>query len=116
LVEFQFSQLPRTLTDEFHFNFSSGGLFSYSWRKQIDTVRKMGYRVIAVDLPGFGYSKPNAQKPPTAQEMYGSKALSSMLVTLVAGIQKRSPTTSKFFVVGHDFVRKSDNSSHFSQF
>ena len=32
-----------------------GGL-SYSWREQLGPVAAAGYRVVAIDLPGFGYS------------------------------------------------------------
>ena len=29
---------------------------TFSWRENIDTLVKSGYYVVAVDLPGFGYS------------------------------------------------------------
>jgi pimeloyl-ACP methyl ester carboxylesterase len=32
---------------------------TFSWRKNIDTLVKAGYLVVAVDLPGFGYSDRN---------------------------------------------------------
>ena len=32
---------------------------SFSWRENFDTLMKSGYKIIAVDLPGFGYSDRN---------------------------------------------------------
>ena len=37
------------------------GASAYSWRQQVGPVVAAGYRVVAIDLPGFGYSdKPRA--------------------------------------------------------
>jgi 2-hydroxy-6-oxonona-2,4-dienedioate hydrolase len=32
---------------------------TYAWRNNIDTLVSLNYKVVAVDLPGFGYSERN---------------------------------------------------------
>ncbi|MDY7017926.1 MAG: alpha/beta hydrolase [Nitrospirota bacterium] len=43
------------------------GAWSYSWRKNLEVTAKLGYRVIAVDLKGFGLS---GKPEPVAKEDY----------------------------------------------
>ena len=60
------------------------------WRYQIDTLAEKGYRVIALDLPGFGKSDKPASFP------YTMEAMADVVAELVSALHLEKP-----IVVGH---------------
>lgn len=70
---------------------------TFSWRKQIDALTGLGYRVCAVDLPSFGYSdrSPDVDHSATARANYVWGALSH------AAEAKSIAPEEPWVVVGH---------------
>lgn len=66
---------------------------TFCWRNSFDTLVKAGYKVVAVDLPGFGYSERSATL--NQSQSYRAKLLWDMLTAI-----DRSDTT-KWNIVGH---------------
>jgi pimeloyl-ACP methyl ester carboxylesterase len=66
---------------------------TFSWRENIDTLVKSGYYVVAVDLPGFGYSDRN----PSVNQSQSNKA--RILLSLLSVLDQSD--TSKWNIAGH---------------
>jgi 2-hydroxy-6-oxonona-2,4-dienedioate hydrolase len=58
---------------------------TFSWRYSAPVLEAEGYRVIAVDLPGFGLSERSSQFTPTAKER--AKLVWSLLETIEPGVK-----------------------------
>lgn len=66
---------------------------TFSWRENTDTLVKAGYKVIAVDLPGFGYSDRN---PAINQSQSNRARLLWELLKVIDG-----GDTTRWNIVGH---------------
>jgi 2-hydroxy-6-oxonona-2,4-dienedioate hydrolase len=66
---------------------------TFSWRENTDTLVKSGYRVVAVDLPGFGYSDRN----PKINQSQSNRA--RLLWDLLSEIDQGD--TAKWNITGH---------------
>jgi 2-hydroxy-6-oxonona-2,4-dienedioate hydrolase len=66
---------------------------TFSWRENFDTLMKSGYKIIAIDLPGFGYSDRNLKV--NQSQSNRARLLWDLLVELDQG------DTVKWNLVGH---------------
>ena len=66
---------------------------SFSWRENIDTLIKEKYRIVAVDLPGFGYSERNVK----FNQSHSRKA--ELLIRLIDLLDGND--TTKWNIMGH---------------
>jgi len=66
---------------------------TFCWRYNYDTMVKAGYMVVAIDLPGFGYSERSAK----LNQSQSNRA--RMIWELIAAIDPQS--TDKWNIVGH---------------
>mmetsp|Transcript_9704 Transcript_9704/g.18506 ORF Transcript_9704/g.18506 Transcript_9704/m.18506 type:complete len:328 (+) Transcript_9704:58-1041(+) len=67
--------------------------FWFAWRKQINHIASLGFRVIAIDLPGFGQSS-----APTSLAGYSHKTVCGYLVNLLDFLG-----VDKGIFIGHDW-------------
>ena len=66
---------------------------TFCWRKNVDTLVQQGYRVVAFDLPSFGYSE---RKPELNQSQSNRARLTWKLLEQIDGTD-----TVRWHVVGH---------------